>query len=157
MATALGPSALGPADPALPAEQRPRDLLHNVVLDDEQVAFVALVPLRPEVSAGLRIDQLGGHPHPTAGGLDTAFEQIPDAKFTADLPRIDMAIPKREARRASDHREITMAGQIGDGVLADAVGQAVPPLVTGEIGEWQDGNGGAPAGFGLRRRALRLG
>src|SRR5271169_780570 len=41
----------------------PGDARGDLVLDGKDVAEVAVVPVGPDMSAGYRIDQLGGNPH----------------------------------------------------------------------------------------------
>src|SRR5262249_35791060 len=78
----------------------------NLVLQREQIASVAVKPLRPEMRIGLGIDQLGVDadlfPRPT----DASFEYVAHAQFAADLLCVHLLVPVRERGISRDHKHI---------------------------------------------------
>ena len=92
--------------------------------------------------AGCRLDQLGRDPDPGAGLADAALEHVADAEVAADLlhPRgLGLVGHDRVAR---DHAQLLEAGQLGDQVLGQAVGEVVLLGVAAEVRERQDRNRG---------------
>jgi hypothetical protein len=71
----------------------------DFVLHGEQIARVAVEPLRPEVGRILGIAQLGADAELAAQSLNAPFQHIAHAQFTADLLRIDGFVPIGAALR----------------------------------------------------------
>src|SRR5262249_15916390 len=61
----------------------------NLVLDSEQVADLAIEPLRPQMRPGFCVDQLIVDAELAAGPPNTPFKHKADTEPTADLPRVD--------------------------------------------------------------------
>jgi hypothetical protein len=60
----------------------------DLVLRREDVGEIAIVTLGPVVVAGLRLDQLRGHPDAVAGLAQAAFEHIAHTELEPDLLHI---------------------------------------------------------------------
>ena len=118
--------------------ERGDDLGGHLVLDGKDVGEVAVVALRPEVPAGIGIDQLRRDPHPVAGAADAALEHGADAEFASDGADIDVLALVDEARVARDDHQPADFGQVGDDVLADAVGEILLFGIARHVGERQD-------------------
>src|SRR4029078_10177676 len=58
---------------------------NHLVLQREDVGPSAIKTLRPQVTAGLGIDQLGVDAHVVAGAADTAFKDVTDTEFGRHL------------------------------------------------------------------------
>ena len=108
-----------------PDLERRHDLERDLVLDGEDVGELAVVAVGPEMPAGRRVDQLGGDAHPLAGAPHAALEHMADAQLPADHPEIDRLALVGEARVAGDDQQARHLAQIGDDVLADAVGEVL--------------------------------
>ena len=55
----------------------------------EQVGYVLLEAVGPQMRARLRVDQLGVDPHAVLVALHRAFEHVANAEFLADLLGVD--------------------------------------------------------------------
>jgi len=60
----------------------------SITLDGEDVLEFAIVALRPEMTVGLRIDQLQVDVHLLAGLLHAAFEDVGHSQLFADIAQI---------------------------------------------------------------------
>ena len=86
------------------------DACGDFVLNGEDVAEVAVVPLGPEMGFGGRIDELRGHPDVVAGLADTPLENIADPEFAPDGAHIHGLSLVGEHRVAGDHEEALELG-----------------------------------------------
>ena len=59
-ALARGRLGLGVLDDTVPAGDLGKNLTHDLVLDEEDVGYVAIEPVSPNMSAGLSVDELRG-------------------------------------------------------------------------------------------------
>src|SRR3712207_908978 len=82
----------------------------DLVLNDEDDAEVAVVPLGPELGLGGRIDELRGHPHAVAGLADTPLENIADPEFASDGTYIHGLSLVGEHRVVGDYEEALELG-----------------------------------------------
>jgi hypothetical protein len=138
---ALGLAAPRLVEPAVPAAERARDLLRDLVLDREQVRLGPVVALRPQVPAAGRVDELRREAHPPRVGLQAALEHVAHAQLPADLAQVDRLALVGVDRVVGDHQQVGVLGEVGDEVLGDPVGEPPPPRVAREVGERQDGDG----------------
>ena len=76
--------------------QRRRDGQRDFILDREQVAELALVRARPEMSAVGGRDELGGHAYAVAGPADAALEHVRDLQLAGDLRDIQFLVAECE-------------------------------------------------------------
>jgi hypothetical protein len=137
-----------------------------LVLDGEDVFQPPVIALRPEVVAASRLDQLGGDPDPAARLADAAFHDVLHAEVGRHLLHLEAAALVLEGGVAGDHEEAAVAGELGDDVLGDALGEVILLRVSGHVGEGKDRDGGLvrqglprgclPPGWRLRGRG-RLG
>ncbi len=98
--------------------QRARHFGSDAVLQVEEVVDVTVDPARPDVVAGLGLDQLRRDPHPLADPPDAAFHRIAHPEFAADLADIDRPALIGKGRIAGDDEEVADAGE-GCGYLLD--------------------------------------
>jgi len=66
-----------------------RDPARNLVLQGEQLARLAIKPLRPEMCVGLGVDQLGVDADLIARPADAAFEYIAHTQLAPNLLGVD--------------------------------------------------------------------
>ena len=88
----------------------------------KNVGKVPIVPLRPDVVAGLALDQLTGDPDAVAGLAETALQHISNAELAPNLLYVDGAAFVGERGIAGDHEQRGIARQRGDDVLGDPIG-----------------------------------
>ena len=119
---------------------RRHHLLGDLVEHGEHIAQLAVVPLGPDVLAGLGLDQLAADPDTFACGAHAALEHIAHAKLARDLPHVDRAALVDEARIAGDDEQPAQPRERRDDVLGDAVGEVVLLGIAREVGERQDRN-----------------
>ena len=93
--------------------------------------------------AGGGLDQLGGDPDPLRLGLQAALEHVAHAELAADLAHVDALALERLDGVAGDDQELAGAGELGDEVLGEGVGEPLLPLLAAEVVERQDGDRGA--------------
>jgi hypothetical protein len=80
-------------------------ILGDFILDREDVAQLAVVPLGPDVLTGHCIDELPGDANPSTRGPDAAFEDVTDGQLDTDLPNVDGSPLVGEGRVARDDEE----------------------------------------------------
>ena len=141
----LGPLALGLGPVRLRhhtvAAQLIGHLLRQLALDRENVICWAVPALRPDMPAAAGLDQLGGDTNPLARMLDTALEHVANAELAAHLAQVGGLVLVLQGRVAGDDREVAEAGEIGDHVLGDAVGEPAGGGIPAQVGERQDRDG----------------
>src|SRR6266568_8635242 len=86
------------------------DVPGNLILDGEDVAQLAVVPLRPDVLARRCVNELPRHADAPTHGPDAAFEDITDRQLQGDLPHVDGSPLVIEGRVASDDEEPAQMG-----------------------------------------------
>ena len=72
------------------ADERAHDRLHDLVLDREDLGLRAVVPLAPDVVAGLGVDQLHADADTIAHAAYRALDHEADVQLTRDLRRVDV-------------------------------------------------------------------
>src|SRR5262249_4112403 len=77
------------------------DRLDDVVLQGKDVVHILVVPIRPDVTAGKRVDELSGEPHTVAQPADAAFQHEPYAEFAPDALHVNVFPSILERRIAS--------------------------------------------------------
>ena len=107
---------------------------------------------RPDVGAGLGVDQVRRDPHPRAVALDRAFEQEPGAQLPADLARVRRPAAERKRRGARDHVEVGEARKLVQDRFGDARREHVA-LARSQVRERQHGDRHA---LRSRRAKVRL-
>jgi hypothetical protein len=100
-----------------------------------------IVALRPQVIAGLRLDELRGDPNAVASLAHAAFENVANPQLASDLAYIDVSALVGEARVACDHEQPSQPRQAGDDVLGDAIGEVFLLGVAAHVGKGEDGDG----------------
>ena len=131
---APGPEILGGIE--LRLDRRDHGL-GDFVLHGEHVGEIAVVALRPEVTAGGDVDELGGDAHMVAVLAHAAFDDIADAELLADLLVMDGFALVDERGIPRDHIEPAQLRQRGDDVLADAFRKIFLLGLAGDIGKRQ--------------------
>ena len=99
------------------------DVARDLVLKDEQVGQLAIVFLRPEVSAGGGVDELGRDANAVRGAAHAAFENVANAELASDRPNVDRLAFEREAGIARNDEQRADARERGDEVFDNAVGE----------------------------------
>ena len=145
---APGPEILGGVELRL---DRRDDGLGDFVLHGEHVGEIAVVALRPEVTAGGHVDELGGDADVVAVLAHAAFDDVADAELLADLLVVDGFLLVDERGIPRDHIEPAQLRQRGDDVLADAFGKIFLLLLAGQVGKRQHRDRGA-----IERRQRRM-
>ena len=106
-----------------PPGQRRDDRRGHLVLDGEDVLELAVVALGPDVPVGDRIDQLHGDADPVARLAHAALDHVLDADLLREVLDPDRLALVDEGRVARDHEQLAEAGQRGDDVLGEPVGE----------------------------------
>jgi len=81
------------------------DAFGDLVLHGEYVGELAVVSLRPEMTAGGDVVELSGDAHAIAFLAHAAFDHVTDAKGLADFLDVDGLALVGERRVARDHEE----------------------------------------------------
>ena len=120
----------------------PDDGPGDLLLRSEDVLGRPLVALRPDVSAGGRVDQVGIDPQRAVGPLHGAFEHVAYPEIARDVLHLHRAILVLERRVGGGHKQARELREVGDDVVGDAVGEVGLLRVAGEILERQHGDRG---------------
>src|SRR5215472_7017698 len=91
--------------------------------------------------AGIGLDELRAHAHPTARFAHATFEDVARPELASDLLDVDGLAFVHKARVARDHGKGAPAAEHRDDVLADAIGEELLLRIAAEIGERQHGDG----------------
>ena len=118
----------------------PGDRQRDLVLHCKYVGQITVVTLRPNVVAGLGVDELRGHANPLAAPAHAAFQHVAHAEFAPDLLHVDRIALVGEAGIAGDDEQRTAAGQFGDDVVGDAVREILLLRVAAHVGEGEHGD-----------------
>jgi hypothetical protein len=116
---------------------RRNDAARHLFLDGEHILQRPVIALGPQMVAGGRIDQLGGHPHPVSGLADAALDHVAHAQLSPDLLNIHRLALVGEGAVARDHQQRAEPRQLGDDVLDHAVGEVLLLPVAAHVLEWQ--------------------
>ena len=103
----------------------------------------------------LDVDQLRGDPHPVAGLAHAALEHVADAERLGHVRHGDRCLLVDEGRVAGDDVQLGQLREIGDDVLADAVGEILLLGIAAHVVEREHGDRGL-VGNGRRRRQLSI-
>ena len=117
--------------------QCPRNLAGDLVLKAEQIAHVAVEPLRPEVRARFSIDELRVYANLLARSTHAPFQEVTHAELAADALCIDRLSLIGEGGATGDYEAPLDAREVGRQVLGNAVGEIFLLRVVAEIGERQ--------------------
>src|SRR5262249_1092707 len=113
------------------------DADRDIVLKLQDVLYVAVETVSPEMRSGFGLDQLRGDPDAARGLTHRAFKHIPHAQFAADLLYVDGLAFVGEARIAGDDKEPADAGERRDDLLDHPVGEVFLFRVAAHILERQ--------------------
>ncbi len=75
-------------------------------MQSEQIAYVAVELVDPQMRIGLSVDQLSTDAHLVARPPDASFEYIAHAKLATDLFGVDRFVPIGEGGIARDHEAV---------------------------------------------------
>src|SRR5262249_55086077 len=109
------------------------DTFRNPVLQIEYVFEIAIVTVRPEMSARCSVDQLPRDTNPVRGLAHAALEYITHAEFVSHPLDIYRASLVGEARIAGNYKQPTFARQRADDVFDDAVGKVFLLRIAAQI------------------------
>ena len=119
-------------DPKCRDDPRP-----DLVLKVEDVGRIAVVAFRPEVDAGLGVDQLGVDADAPAGLAHAALDHVAHAELAGHLAHVERLALVGEGRIAGDDQEPGDLGQVGDQILGHAVGEVLLLGIAAHIRERQ--------------------
>src|SRR4051794_37091657 len=105
------------------------------VLYRQDVYQVPVIPVGPDVAAGLNVHELGGNSYPGARALYASLDHIANAELLGDQPHIDRATAIGKAGVARDHQERAVARQPGDEIVSNAIREIFLLDVASQIGE----------------------
>ena len=128
----------------------------DLVLHDEEVGHWLVEPLRPKMTAALRLDELHVHPHSIAATLDAPLQRIADLQFAPDRPHVDRLTLECEGSAASDHERASDPRKVRGQAAGHAIDEIVLFGIAADIGEGQDDNGELSAARRARRPAQRM-
>src|SRR5208282_99458 len=117
--------------------------------------------------AACGVDELCSNAHSLAGTADRAFEHRTHGKLAADSADVDRASLVGEAGIARDDHQTADLRQIGDDVIADAIGEVLLFGIARHVGKRQNGDrrrldvrlwitGVGPIGGGIRLAGMPL-
>src|SRR5215831_8804624 len=101
--------------------ERDGNSVRDLVLQSEQIAYVIVEPLRPEMGVGPRVDQLRVDADLIARTPNAPFEYVTHTKLSADLLGVYPLVLIGERRIARDHEHSRDPRQIGRQIFGDAV------------------------------------
>src|SRR6476660_7096742 len=94
------------------------------------------------MGTGRCIDHLPGHANATAGLAYAAFEDIANAKLSADLLHVHRASLVSQARVVRDDEQPLDACEASDYVVDHSIGEVLLLRIAAQVGERQNGDGG---------------
>src|SRR5262252_8299329 len=83
--------------------------LSNLILNNEHILKSTVIPFRPDVIAGFRINKLYIHPNASASATYATLHDIAYTKFGCDLPHIGGPAPICEAGTSCDNGQRSAA------------------------------------------------
>ena len=91
--------------------------------------------------ARIRVDQLSHDAQLIARPPRTPLDDVAGAQHGADAADVGRLIPQGEGRIARDDHQLAIAGEVGDDVLGEAVGEIGLRRIAAHIVERQNGDG----------------
>ena len=117
--------------------QRRYDALGDFVLHVEDRAHLAVVALRPKMSAGGRLDELRIDSHSLSHPAYASVENEAHIKSLGCLANVERLVFVNESRVAGDDQEIGVFRQPGDQIVGHAIGEVVLVAVAAQVVERQ--------------------
>src|SRR5262249_25654827 len=111
------------------------DCARDFILNSEDVAQLAVIPLGPAMGSRHGIDELCVDANTVASSADAALEHIAHAELACDLADVGCLSFVLKSRISRDHQEFGEPRQFGDDVLGDAVAEVLLLYITAEISE----------------------
>ena len=109
----------------------------DLVLHGKDVGEFPVVPLRPRLVPGLRVDQPGGDPQPSSGAPQGSLEQVLHSEAMADGARVVAVVLEHEGRCACHDAETGQSRQRIGQILGDAVAQVIVVVAAADVRERQ--------------------
>ena len=116
------------------------DLFCQLTLQDKQVGDLAIKCVRPNVSIGSSVNELGVDAHPFPGTPHRPFQNVGHPQSGPDLPQVSRAATILANRRAADHFQIGDLGQVRKDIVLNPVRQIGVLLIIRQIFEWKHRN-----------------
>lgn len=107
----------------------------NFVLHFEEISDGPVELVGPQMSAGLRIDELNVDPHAGPGPLDASFEHITDVKLAADHLHIERLALECEGGAARDDESASDPRQRRGQTVRHAFDEILLLLIAADIGK----------------------
>ncbi|MET4092888.1 hypothetical protein ABID60_008643 [Bradyrhizobium sp. S3.5.5] len=128
------------------------DAARQPILQVEKIFDLTVKPVRSEIQAGRRVDQLTGNSDSIAGLAHTAFEHVANAQLLTDLFDVDRPALVGQSRMSRDDEKRLRTRQSRNDVLDHTVGKIVLLRIRAQVGEWKDRDRGF---VGERERRFR--
>src|SRR6516162_4893378 len=118
--------------------ERARETPDNLTLRLCEIAPIGIEPVGPSMRAAFRLDQLSIDLNPVAQPPYTAFEDIVDAEFAADLSHVNGFALVGEGSGAGDYEAAGNAREVAGQVIGDPVGEILLLRIVRQVRKWQD-------------------
>ena len=90
-------------------------------MQGKKVLKAAIITVRPKVTPGGGVDQLGHDPDPVSGPLNAVFQDITHPQVFGHLLGLDRFALVGESRVAGDYEYLRDIGQGGDDVFGNPI------------------------------------
>src|SRR5204862_411745 len=111
---------------------------YDFILRLEQIDNGLVEPLRPQMIAGRRVDQLHVDPKTIDARLHRAIQHVPNIELAPQRFNVYWPSLKGEGNVARDDQRATDAGQVRGQALREAIHKMVMDLINAKVREWQD-------------------
>src|SRR4051794_12504224 len=122
-----------------PADQRTCDATDHVILNLEEILHVPVVAFRPNVVAGLGLDELRGDADTASRLPHTALDDVLDAELAPHVLNHRRLVLVVERGVSSDDKERAEARQLRCDVLGYAIGEIFLLRITRHVREGKNG------------------
>ena len=113
------------------------EVRNDLILHVEQIGHRLVEPVRPQMIAGDRVDELHVDAHSAAAALNAALENIANVQFASDLLGVDRLAFVGEGGVARDDEGVGDARKVGRQAFRDSVDEMFVLGVAAKTGEGQ--------------------
>src|SRR4029077_5656112 len=138
---------LGALEPRLNGSHHP---CGHLILQVKYVLQGTIEPVRPNVSAGCRVDELPGESHAISCLAHARLEHVTHPEFARDLFHVDGTALVSEAGVPGDDKQRRKARQGRDDLFGHAIGEVLLFRVRADVLKRQNGDG-----WSVRKRGVR--
>ena len=111
------------------------DGVGDLVLNGKDVCEIPVIPVSPDVTTILALDELGGDAHARAGLADASFQNKFDPEILADLLHLYRLALIGKRRIARSDKQAGDLRQVGDDVFGNPIAKVLLLWITAHIGE----------------------